>query len=50
MQEGESLQHLAAYDLNLGLREASIQLWKREALSSLKTLKGLAPGHFLVDT
>lgn len=50
MQEVESLQHLAAYNLNLGLREASIQLWKTRVLSSLTTLEGLAPDHFLVDT
>lgn len=49
VQEVESLQHLAAYDLNLGLCEASIQLWKRGTLSSLTTLEGPAPDHFLVD-
>jgi hypothetical protein len=40
VQEVESLQHLAAYDLNLGLSEASIQLWKRGAPLSLTSPRG----------
>lgn len=35
VQEGESFEHLAANHLNLGLSEASVQLWKQREHGSL---------------